>query len=104
MFLIAICSTFVRFIHFRFGDHYGDYLDATNKVEQIHLINDKSKDTCVYMRSTRWFNLQASEGRRLAVCHTLALLRWHGAQDILRDESDSESLESDSDFAMDSDT
>ena len=70
----------------------------------MHLIGDKSEETCVYMRCTRWFNLQASEGRRLAACHTLALLRWHEAQDILHDESDSESLESDSDYAMDSDT
>jgi hypothetical protein len=71
----------VRFINFKFGRDYAEYIDAVNETAQIELINDEKKDVCVYMHSTKWFNLQSQEGRRIALCHLLALLRWHDAHD-----------------------
>ena len=44
------------------------------------MVDDETKDTFARMNSTQWFNLQSSEGRRVALCHTLALLRWHDKQ------------------------
>ncbi|KAE8155245.1 hypothetical protein BDV25DRAFT_134992 [Aspergillus avenaceus] len=78
VFLIAATSTFIRFVHFKFGSQYREYIDAETRPEQMALVNDEDRDTFVYMHSTRWFNLQLAEGRRLALCHILALLRWHG--------------------------
>lgn len=74
----------MRFIHFKFGRDYAEYLDALDETAQIELINDEEKDIFVYMHNTKWFNLQSHEGRRTALCHILALLRWHDAQDALR--------------------
>jgi hypothetical protein len=80
VFLIAVTNTFVRFVHFTFGRNYLEYLDAANEKVQMEIINHKEKEAFVYMRSTRWFNLQSSGGRRIALCHILALLKWHDAQ------------------------
>ena len=41
------------------------------------LVDDKNKDTFIYMNSTKWFNLQTSGGRKSALCHILALISWH---------------------------
>ncbi|KAK2612310.1 hypothetical protein QQS21_001736 [Conoideocrella luteorostrata] len=49
VYLIAICSTFISFIHFTFGSDYNEYLDATTVEEQKQLINDSTKDTFAYM-------------------------------------------------------
>ena len=67
----------MRFIHFRFGEAYNEYLDARSVAEQKELVNDPDKDTCVHMNSSEWINIQSPEGRRLALCHILALLRWY---------------------------
>jgi hypothetical protein len=77
----------VRFIHFKFGRDYAEYLDAFDETAQIDLINDEEKDVFVYMHNTKWFNLQSHKGRRTALCHILALLRWHDAQGALRRQS-----------------
>jgi hypothetical protein len=53
-----------------------EYLDASTENSQRELINDGQKDTFVYMNSSKWCNLQTGEGRRIALCHVLALLRW----------------------------
>ncbi|KAK2757915.1 hypothetical protein FQN54_004321 [Arachnomyces sp. PD_36] len=79
VFLIAATSTFLRFIHFRFGTSYLEYLDANNVATQKELADDTEKDAYVYMDSSEWFNLQSPAGRRVALCHIMALLRWHEA-------------------------
>jgi hypothetical protein len=71
-------------MHFHFGSDYAEYIEAAKSGDaerQTELINDRSKDTCVRMRSCKWANLQTCEGRRVALCHVLALLRWHDAQE-----------------------
>ncbi|KAL2753232.1 hypothetical protein ACRALDRAFT_1077621 [Sodiomyces alcalophilus JCM 7366] len=79
VFLVAATSTFVRFIHFRFGTSYLEYLDAEDVATQQAIAEDPEKDTYVHMDSSEWFNLQSPEGRRNALCHILALLNWHEA-------------------------
>ena len=93
IFLIAATSTFVRFIHFRFGRDYLEYLDARGEAAQKEIVEDEENEAFAYMRSTRWFNLQSSEGRRAALCHVLALLRWHDAQVSSQGEDDSDSAD-----------
>lgn len=94
VFLIAATSTFVRFVHFKFGRRYMEYLDAADEEAQIRLVDNNERGTCVRMRSTRWFNLQEHWGRRMSLCHVFSLLRWHDAQqdsgctDELVEESD----------------
>jgi hypothetical protein len=92
MFVIAATNTFVRFIHFKFGRDYAEYIDAPDETAQIELINDEEKDVFVYMHNTKWFNLQSHEGRRIALCHILALLRWHDAQDALRPQTTDDAM------------
>ncbi|KAK3331664.1 hypothetical protein B0T19DRAFT_413733 [Cercophora scortea] len=82
IFLIAATSTFVQFIHFRFGRDYKEYLNIEDGESQVEFVNSDGKDAFVYMRSTRFFNLQSAEGRQIALCHVLALLRWHDARGI----------------------
>jgi len=84
VFLIAAINTFLRFLHFRFGSHYEEYLDCISEQTQKDLIQDENRDTFVHMSSIAWFNLQSSEGRRIALCHIMALLRWHDDREILR--------------------
>lgn len=101
VFLIAAANTFLRFIHFHFGSHYAEYIETTNDMAREALIKDNGKDTFVRMQSSKWFNLQSTEGRRMALCHVLALLRWHDAQDKLYSKKVDNSIESDdSDFSM----
>ncbi|GAB0134273.1 hypothetical protein EsDP_00002652, partial [Epichloe bromicola] len=76
VFVIAVSNTFVRFIHFYFGADYEEYLNANDK-DQRSLVDDTSKDTYVYGRFSKWFNLETRDGRKDALCHVLALLRWH---------------------------
>lgn len=76
VFVIAVSNTFVRFIHFHFGADYEEYLNANDKDQRI-LVKDTSKDTYVYGRFSKWFNLETKDGRKDALCHVLALLRWH---------------------------
>lgn len=64
-------------MHYTFGSHYEEYLDCDDEQAQRDLIKDVNRDTFVHMRSTKWFNLQSSEGRQLILCHLMALLRWH---------------------------
>ncbi|KAG9250662.1 uncharacterized protein F5Z01DRAFT_629038 [Emericellopsis atlantica] len=80
VFIVALSSTFGRICHFHFGDYYDEYLDAS-AADQGHLINDNTKDTCVHLQCTKWFNLQTSDGRKIGLCHILALLRWYHTQD-----------------------
>lgn len=79
VFLVAATSTFVRFMHFKFGSQYRHYLDAKSERQQQRLVDQdgRDNDTFVGMESSEWYNLQSSEGRKAAICHTLALLRWH---------------------------
>lgn len=57
VFLIAATNTFIRFVHFEFGSHYEEYLDAASEHMKRTLADDEDKDTFVYMHSTKWFNL-----------------------------------------------
>ena len=47
VFLIAAANTFLRFIHFRFGSHYAEYIDAIGGSAQEALLRDSGKDTLV---------------------------------------------------------
>ncbi|KAK3291877.1 uncharacterized protein B0H64DRAFT_468637 [Chaetomium fimeti] len=85
VFLIAATNVYVRFVHFRFGSDYEQYVDATNVEVQRALVDDPARDTCVHMQATKWFNLASARGRRGALCHVLALLRWHQAHGVLVD-------------------
>ncbi|KND86212.1 hypothetical protein TOPH_09155 [Tolypocladium ophioglossoides CBS 100239] len=95
VFLIAAASTFLRFLHCHFGSHYAELVDATEGEDQKALIADSEKDTYVYMQSSKWLNLQSTRGRRIALCHVLALLRWHDEH-----ESSSERASIDGDISM----
>lgn len=66
----------MRFLHFRFGDRYHDYLHA-DSAEQRSLVENAPEETCVLMLRTRDFNIEQREGRRAALCHILALAKWH---------------------------
>jgi hypothetical protein len=95
----------VRFIHFEFGRDYAKYIDTADETAQIELINDEGKDVFVYMHNTKWFNLQSHKGRRIVLCHILALLRWHDAQDALRlqttDDATGPEEDDDQNYVMD---
>ncbi|KAF7550378.1 hypothetical protein G7046_g8032 [Stylonectria norvegica] len=80
MFIIATTSTFLRAMHFSFGQSYREYLDAPDKADQLRIVDEHNADTCVHMSATDWFNLQDKTGRASALCHILALLRWHDMQ------------------------
>lgn len=79
VYVIAATNTFIRFIRFKFGPEYAEYIDAEGRLTQETLL-DKHPDTFAYMNSTKWFNLQTFEGRKSALCHTFALLRRHDAR------------------------
>lgn len=78
VFVIAATNTFIRFIHFQFGLDYAKYIDAQDKGSQETFL-DEHPNTFAYMNSTKWFGLEIFKGRNSALCHILALLRWHNA-------------------------
>jgi hypothetical protein len=78
--MIAAAKNYIRFVHFHFGSDYKRYIETKGVETQKELIQDGSLDTCVHMQCTKWFDLTLVEGRRGALCHVLALLRWHDAQ------------------------
>ncbi|KAK3364190.1 hypothetical protein B0T25DRAFT_598066 [Lasiosphaeria hispida] len=88
VFLIAATNTFMRFIQFSFSRDYLEYLDALDVETQLEIINDPERAVFVSMQSSRWMNLQSSLGRRAALCHVLALLRWHNAQGLVHHQGD----------------
>ena len=92
----------MRFVHFRFGRHYRQYLDAEDEKSQREIISNKEKDSFVYMHSTKWFNLQSREGRRLMLCHVLALLRRHEAESICHQVDVTEESDQSSSYASES--
>lgn len=75
--MIAATNTYVQFIHFEIGSHYHAYLSAADSISRSAAVNDQTDDTFIRMQCTKWFNLQAPEGRRIAMCHVLAILRFH---------------------------
>lgn len=79
VFLIAAVNTFISFIHFKFNSDYMEYLDA-DAVSQRAIIDDVNKDAVVYMRRTKWYNLEKSHARYVALCHVLALGRFHDVE------------------------
>ncbi|KAI0452169.1 hypothetical protein F5B21DRAFT_506478 [Xylaria acuta] len=96
VFLTAAANTILRFIHFLFGSHY-----AIDGSAQEALIRDSGKDTFVHMESSKGLDLQSSEGRRIALCHVLALLRWHDAEHQLYAKVVDDPIASDgSDFSI----
>lgn len=99
VFLIAATNTFVRFVHFRFGNDYAGYLDTNGAKNQRAFVR-RNNDAFVRMQCTEWFDLNTAIGRLEALCHVLALLRWH---DNREEEEDSDS-DSDSDSNNDSDS
>lgn len=46
---------------------------------------DPGRDAFVYMQSTKWFNLQTPKERKVALCHIMALLRWHDLEEGRKD-------------------
>ncbi|KAJ9155544.1 hypothetical protein NKR23_g2112 [Pleurostoma richardsiae] len=101
VFLVAATNTFLRFIHFKFGRDYAEYLDASDEATQKHIANDQDKDTFVYMHGTEWFNIQSREGRQAVLCHILAILRWHDDHELSRGRASAEE-DSDQDYDEDS--
>ncbi|PLN82507.1 hypothetical protein BDW42DRAFT_200397 [Aspergillus taichungensis] len=83
VFLIAGTNTFMRFVHFRFGVDYAEYMDATSETAQSILAANKDKDTFIYMHSTKWFNLQPHDDRKSALCHILAIIKWQNRRNDL---------------------
>ncbi|CAM1501619.1 Fc.00g036030.m01.CDS01 [Cosmosporella sp. VM-42] len=79
VFMIVATNTFIRFIHFRFGNDYREYFNTPDAAKKLELIGNNEKDTCVHMNGTKWFNLRDKEDRKGALCHIFALLRWHDA-------------------------
>ncbi|KAK1828092.1 hypothetical protein QBC39DRAFT_360092 [Podospora conica] len=102
VFLIAATNTFVRFIQFSFGCDYLQYLDAPDVETQLEIITDLGKAAHVSMQSSRWINLQSSTGRKAALCHVLALLRWHVVQGSVHHQGDQGDLDDDDDDDGDS--
>lgn len=80
--------------------HYAEYIDAIDETTQRAIIDDKEKDTFVRMYSTEWFNLLSNKGRREALCHILALLRWHEMNNTLLEEAPESLTSEDSDASM----
>lgn len=78
----------MRFIKFSFSREYLEYLDATDVGTQLGMVSDRGKEVFVSMQSSVWFNIQSSDGRRAALCHILALLRWHDAQGSMHSGGD----------------
>lgn len=103
MFIIAATNTFVRFIHFEFGHSYGEYLDTSNESDQKSLVESRGEESCVRMQSTRWVNLQSAEGRRRALCHLSALLKWYEDQRALSSQDVYDSSEDEGDISMSDD-
>jgi len=95
IFVVAATSTFVRFIRFAFGRDYLDYLDTTDIDSQKAFANH-GKDAFVQMQSTKLFNIQSREGRRGALCHILAIIRWYDRHNQHQLASESEAYSSDS--------
>lgn len=84
--MISATSTFVRFVHFTFGSQYGEYLAQTSdRQQQILAERDCDEQTFVRMKSSTWHNLQLQEERKSAICHILALLRWHEIEEDIED-------------------
>ncbi|KAK0627105.1 hypothetical protein B0T14DRAFT_562940 [Immersiella caudata] len=73
------------------------YLDATDVRTQLDMASDPGKEVFVAMQSSTWFNLQSPDGRRAALCHILALLRWHAAQGSMHHGGDTDLDDGDSD-------
>ncbi|GLA55781.1 hypothetical protein AnigIFM63604_002730 [Aspergillus niger] len=86
-----------HFMNKEFGSHYNEYIDAAKEPSQRMLVDDRDKDTFVYMSSTQWFNLESPVGRRSALCHILALVSWHHERDAM-DSDDSFDSEDDRDL------
>jgi hypothetical protein len=57
-----------------------EYLDTNDEVSQRAIIDDVNKDAVVYMRKTKWYNLEKPQARYNALCHVLALGRFHDGQ------------------------
>lgn len=73
--IIAPINAFVQFIDFRFGDDYASYLRAEDAEKQLELVNDDNKDVCVYVNTTRPFNLQKVRDRGAAFCQAASIAR-----------------------------
>ena len=99
---LAATNTFLRFIHFKFGSYYGDYVDAVSEMIQKTLVDDENRDTFIYMYSTKWFNLQSLGGRKSALCYILAMVRWYDERNTILFPvvDDSSGPEDDSDLSM----
>lgn len=74
--MIAAANTFIRIMQFRFGEHYDSYLDAETENDQMLLVDDKDKDTCVHLWSSEWQDLKVTKGRKVGACLILAMLRY----------------------------
>jgi len=87
---------------FEFGRDYMEYLDAKTEAAQRELISDVQKEVFVYMHASSWFNLQSPEGRQMALCHVLALVRWHDAPEGgVKDNRDQSSKDEEQDYNND---
>ncbi|KAF9243594.1 hypothetical protein DTO013E5_7100 [Penicillium roqueforti] len=80
VFLLAATNTFLRVIHFKFGSHYGEYVNTESEGTQKILVDNENKDTFIYIHSTKWFDLYEYT--------TLTLMEFADKhKDILKDVS-----------------
>ncbi|KAH8435049.1 uncharacterized protein LDX57_012678 [Aspergillus melleus] len=96
VFLIAGTNTFLRFVHFKFGVDYAEYMNATSETAQSILAANEDKDTFIYMHSTNWFNLQSPGDRKSALYHILALIKWQDSRNNLFSTMDDHGEDGDS--------
>lgn len=65
-----------------------EYLDASDAVSRRAIIDHENRDAVVYMRRTKWYNLEISQARYSVLCHLLALIRFHVTQEKMRSQAD----------------
>ncbi|KAM3507083.1 hypothetical protein MY11210_007296 [Beauveria gryllotalpidicola] len=68
-------GTYIRLFHFTFGDRYSQYLEAQTVNDQLTLVQEYPDDTCAYVSSTKWFDLEDSGDIITTMCLILARLR-----------------------------
>lgn len=79
VFTIAATGTWVQFLHFEFDSHYRSFIDPPNATTSRACVAAHGDETFVRMKCTNWFDLRAAKGRKIAMCHVLAILRFHEA-------------------------
>ncbi|KAH8715281.1 hypothetical protein HC256_004120 [Beauveria bassiana] len=89
-------GTYIRLFHFTFGDRYAQYLEAEDEKNQLDLVQRYPDDTCAYVSSTRWFDLDDPGDTITTICLLLARLRLYETgigQGLPADQFDADTVE-----------